>query len=102
PARVAAVETRPLRTPTRARRRRLRPRRLPARRPRARPLRRARAPPPRRPASGRSFVGGLVLEVLVVQPVAELVAFRREVACVLEGRRRLDRHLFHDLDAEAL
>src|SRR5262249_37725792 len=84
-----------LRPPAR-RRARLRARRLRPALPRP-----ARAPPPRLRATGRSFVG-LEAEILMVQLVAELVALRREVAGVLRLRRRLDRDLLDDLNAEPL
>src|SRR5207244_11203237 len=60
------------------------------RRPRYPPVRPAS---PGDPASARSFaLQGLVLQVLVMKLVAELVAFRGEVARVLLRRRRLDLH----------
>src|SRR5438477_8707530 len=67
--------------------------------------------PSRERAEGerRSRLGSLVElrvepDVLVVEPerVPELVALRLEVARVLGVRRHLDRHLLHDLEAEAL
>src|SRR5437764_13708818 len=77
--------------------------------PRRPPLRRAHParalpPPPAHPATVRSLFAlqGLVLQVLMVQPVAELVTFRGQIASVLRRRLGLDRHLLDHLQAVAL